>query len=190
MPSPAFTMTALARRTPADLPVWMLAPSLRRLAHRTAPRPRLSPKWPCLQEEAQASHEIIDALADTIGKLPGVIPADTPLNAPGLGFGLEEDLARGQPEAFVSAPCWVNLRPDGSMHLGLRPEWAQKVVNHGWATIHPFARYMAGAVPPQSLVVFAPQNRLELSIAIRIAEAAHGYAMGRIGDVILPDTRW
>jgi hypothetical protein len=76
------------------------------------------------------------------------------------------------------------------MHLGLRPEWAQKVVNHGWATIHPFARYMAGAVPPQSLVVFSPQNRAEMAIAMRIAEAAHGYAVGRIGNVILPDSRW
>lgn len=138
----------------------------------------------------QAAPEFINALAGAIGRFPGVIPADTPLKSPGLGFGLEEDLARGQPEAFISTPCWVNLRPDGSMHLGLRPEWAQKVVNHGWATIHPFARYMAGAVPPQSLVVFAPQSRIELSIALRIAEAAHGYAMGRIGDVILPDTRW
>lgn len=137
-----------------------------------------------------ATSEIIDAMADAIGKLPGVIPADTPLGSPGLGFGLEEDMARGQPEAFVSAPCWVNLRPDGSMHLGLRPEWAQKVVNHGWATIHPFARYMAGAVPPQSLVVFAPRSGAELAVAVRIAEAAHGYAVGRIGDVILPDTRW
>ena len=123
-------------------------------------------------------------------RLTGVVPADTPLGSPGLGFGLEADCARGQPEAFISAPCWVNLRPDGSMHLGLRPEWAQKVVNHGWATIHPFARYMAGAIPPQSLVVFAPQSRRELSVALRIAEAAHGYAMGRIGNVILPDTRW
>jgi hypothetical protein len=49
---------------------------------------------------------------------------------------------------------------------------------------------MAGAVPPQSLVVFAPQNRAEMAIAMRIAKAAHGYAVGRIGDVILPDTRW
>jgi hypothetical protein len=183
-------MTALARRTPADLPVWTLAPSLRRLGNRTSPRPRLSPKWPCLQVEMQADAAMVDALAQALGALDGVIRARTPLDAPGLGFGLEEEIARGQPEAFIGAPCWVNLRPDGSMHLGLRPEWAQKVVNHGWATIHPFARYMAGAVPPQSLVVFAPRDRRELSVTIRIATAAHGYAMGRIGDVILPDTRW
>lgn len=52
------------------------------------------------------------------------------------------------------------------------------------------ARYMAGAVPPQSLVVYAPRDGAELAVATRIAEAAQGYAMGRIGDLILPDTRW
>jgi hypothetical protein len=39
-------------------------------------------------------------------------------------------------------------------------------------------------------LVFAPRSRRELKVIKRIAEAAHGYAMGRIEGVILPDTRW
>lgn len=183
-------MTALARRIERDVPVWEMAPGLKRLAERKGDRPRLAPKWPCLQLEQAAGADMIDALIRTAMTLPGVEECDAPFGAPGHGYALGDRFARGQPEAFISGPCWMYLRPDGSMHLGLRPEWAQKVINKGWATVHPFARYMAGAVPPQSLVVFAPRDLSELGVAARILTAAHGYAVGRIGNVILPDTRW
>lgn len=183
-------MTASARTTRRDVPVWDMAPNLRRLGARSGGRPPLDPKWPCAQTGQQAAPDTIEMLRRAILLLPGVNLCTPPLGAPGQGFALDEDLARGQPEAFIGAPCWLNLRPDGSMHLGLRPEWAQKVLDRGWATIHPFARYMAGAVPPQSLVVYAPRDADECAVAVRIATAAHGYAVGRIGDVVLPDTRW
>ncbi|MGA7998086.1 MAG: hypothetical protein WCA28_24740 [Bradyrhizobium sp.] len=67
---------------------------------------------------------------------------------------------------------------------------AQKVVSKGWGTVHPFARYMAGAVPPQNLVIFAPRDSREFAVVTRIIEASHGYATGRIGNIALPDTRW
>jgi hypothetical protein len=85
---------------------------------------------------------------------------------------------------------WLIVRPEGSLHLTLRPEWAQKVVSKGWGTVHPFARYMAGAVPPQSLVIFAPRDSREFAVVTRIIEASHGYATGRIRNIALPDTRW
>jgi hypothetical protein len=167
-----------------------MAPGLRRLGHRAGPRPAIAPKWPCLQTTDAADGVLCGALEAAIAALPGVSRRAPPFGAPGVGFALEEDLARGQPEAFVGDGCWICLRSDGALHLSLRPEWAQKVVNHGWATIHPFARYMAGAVPPQSLVVYAPRDRAGLAVVLRIAGAAHAYAVGRVGDLILPDTRW
>lgn len=183
-------MTVLARPLSRDVPVWELAPSLKRLAERTGEKPRLAPKWPCLQLQQSATEEAVDALLRAAMELAGVEACDPPFEGVGHGLSLRDDLARGQPEAFIRAPCWMNLRPDGSMHLSLRPEWAQKVLNKSWATVHPFARYMAGAVPPQSLVTFAPRDPTELGVMTRILEAAHGYAVGRIGNVILPDTRW
>lgn len=175
------------RRPAAGVPI---APGLRRLAYRRGERPRFAPKWPCPQLDQTCDASLHDALAVAIAALPGVTRQAAPFGAPGLGFALDDELARGQPEAFIREGCFLALQPGGAMHLSLRPEWAQKVVNHGWATVHPFARYMAGAVPPQSLVVYAPRDRAELAVAARIAAAAHGYAMGRIGDLILPDTRW
>lgn len=182
-------MTASASHL-AETQVWEMAPSLRGLRRRAGTRPHLDAKWPCLQDAETASPVLIDALAAHAGALPGSTVCEAPFQTPGQGFALDEDLARGQPEAFVSEPVWLILRDDGALHLGLRPEWAQRLLTLGWATVHPFARYMAGAVPPQSLIVFAPRNEEELIAARSIMEAAYGYAVGRIGDVILPDTRW
>lgn len=181
-------MTALAKPRAPD---WQMAPGLKRLARRSGTRPAIAPQWPCLQLDQTAADDSLEAsLGTMLLALPGVSCCAPPHQAPGLGLALGADLARGQPEAFLSDGCWLNLRPGGSMHLGLRPEWAQKVLDRAWATIHPFARYMAGAVPPQSLIVYAPRDRSELSVVQRIATAAHSYAMGRIGTLILPDTRW
>lgn len=167
-----------------------MPPGLRRLTRRKGERPRFAPQWPCLQLDQTADRGTVETLHAAILSLPGVTAQDGPFGAPGTGFALEEDMARGQPEAFIGDGAFMALRPCGSLHLSLRPEWAQKVVNHGWATVHPFARYMAGAVPPQSLVVYAPREARELASAIGIATAAHAYAFGRVGAFILPDTRW
>jgi hypothetical protein len=137
-----------------------------------------------------APEELRAELSAFCAGLEGSRRVEPPFEAPGEAFALGDGLARGQPEAFLMEPVWANLRPDGALHLGLKPEWAQKVMDKAWATIHPFARYMAGAVPPQSLLVFAPRSKRDFLTVKRIAEAAHGYAVGRIEGVILPDTRW
>lgn len=187
---PGFAMTVSARqRTNAGSGV-PFPPGLKRLVRRTDARPRIEPRWPCQQLEQTSDQSLRDALELAVLEFSGVSACASPFDAPGIGFALNDDLARGQPEAFITGNCWLSLQPAGAMHLSLRPEWAQKIVNHGWATVHPFARYMAGAVPPQSLVVYAPRDPAELAVVCRIASAAHAYAMGRIGDVILPDTRW
>jgi hypothetical protein len=123
-------------------------------------------------------------------ELAGVREATPPLDLAGRAFALDEAHAKGQPESYVFAPVWLVARPEGSLHLTLRPEWAQKVVSKGWGTVHPFARYMAGAVPPQSLIVYAPRDEPEFAVVARIVDAAHAYATGRIGTIALPDSRW
>lgn len=166
-------MTASASTRLHHAPVWVMAPGLRRLATRQGGPPRLAPTWPCRQLDDTSPAEYVCQLASCACAL--------------AGGGTN---AMGQPEAFVFAPIWLVVRPDGSLHLTLRPEWAQKVAAKGWGTVHPFARYMAGAVPPQSLIVYAPRDPHELAIAARVIAAAHCYARGRIGEVALPDSRW
>ncbi|WP_257168105.1 luciferase family protein [Bradyrhizobium sp. SRS-191] len=167
-----------------------MAPGLRRLAARRGGRPRLASTWPCHQLDDAASPSFAAQLGCYARALSGVDEVPAPLKAAGRAFALDGAHAMGQPEAFVFAPVWLIVRPDGSLHLALRPKWAQKVAAKGWGTVHPFARYMAGAVPPQSLIIYAPRDESELAIAIRIIAAAHCYATGRIGEVALPDSRW
>jgi hypothetical protein len=49
---------------------------------------------------------------------------------------------------------------------------------------------MAGVLPPQSMVIYAPRDEDELDVMRGVLEAAHVFAIGRIGDLILPDTAW
>ncbi|MGJ5177552.1 hypothetical protein ACQR16_05325 [Bradyrhizobium oligotrophicum] len=174
----------------SEPPIWTMAPALRRLATRQGAAPRLEPTWPCRQLDDTSPAGYAARLASCACTLAGVEEVPAPLNARGRACALDDIHAMGQPEAFIFAPVWLIVRPDGSLHLTLRPEWAQKVVAKGWGTVHPFARYMAGAVPPQSLVIYAPRDDGELTIAARIIVAAHCYATGRIGEVALPDSRW
>jgi hypothetical protein len=150
----------------------------------------LAPKWPCHQLEDISPEGYVDRLALRALGLEGVEEELPPMDVTGRAFALDSAHAKGQPESCIFASIWMILRPEGSLHLALRPEWAQKVVSKGWGTVHPFARYMAGAVPPQSLVIYAPRDPREFTVVARIIEAAHGYATGRIGNVVLPDTRW
>jgi len=166
-----------------------MAPGLRRLSSRQGAAPQLAPKWPCHQLD-DVSAGYVDRLSSHALELEGVEEAAPPLSAGGRAFALDEAHAMGQPESYIFAPIWLVIRPDGSLHLSLRPQWAQKVVGKGWGTVHPFARYMAGAVPPQSLVIYAPRNAREFAVVGRIIEAAHAYASGRFGSVALPDSRW
>ncbi|WP_315745132.1 MULTISPECIES: hypothetical protein [unclassified Bradyrhizobium] len=183
-------MTASASMWLHGAPVWVMAPGLRRLAARQGDAPRLAPTWPCHQLDDASPAGYAGQLASCACALAGVEEVPPPLNTAGRAFALDDTNAMGQPEAFVFAPVWLVVRPDGSLHLTLRPEWAQKVAAKGWGTVHPFARYMAGAVPPQSLIVYAPRDPRELAIAARIIAAAHCYARGCIGEVALPDSRW
>ncbi len=183
-------MIASDRSRSRDVPVWSMAPPLRRMAWRRGRPPALAPKWPCHQLEDISPDDYADRLALCASTLEGVEEALPPLDARGRAFALDDAHAKGQPESYVFAPVWLIVRPEGSLHLTLRPEWAQKVVSKGWGTVHPFARYMAGAVPPQSLVIFAPRDSREFAVVARIIEASHGYATGRIGNIALPDTRW
>lgn len=130
------------------------------------------------------------SLLEGAAALAGVAVRPTTLSLDGEALCLDEDLAKGQPEAFVIGDEFAIVRADGSLHLQLDPGWTRELLGGGWGTIHPLARYMAGAVPPQSLIVYAPRDEDELGVAARIVEAAHGFAVGRFDELILPDTRW
>lgn len=166
---------------------------LKDLPHREGQTPRLAVPFPCLQIDDTAPAPVYVGLLDELVRLPDcqLAPYEHSRYPSGtMVVVLDEELARGQPEAFISGTAFAVIRPDGSTELRLRPEWAAVVVQQGWGTIHPLARYMSGPVPPQTLIIFAPRTPDEIPIAVRIVRSALWYARGEVRGVPLPDTRW
>jgi hypothetical protein len=160
------------------------------LPARTGSPPRVDVRYPCLQLEDRAPEALRDRLLEIGRVLPGVTVRATELAVPGDALVLDEELARGKPEGFVRGGEFAIVREEGSVHVNLDPLCGQHALDRGWATIHPLARYMAGALPPQSLVVYAPRSDHELGVVAQLLHVAYGFAVGRFGDVLLPDSAW
>ena len=168
-----------------------LPPSLRRLRKREGTPPHIDPYYPCLQTEENSPPHIRQALLEEVQSYAYVTIRATRLSIPGgQALILDEAVAKGQPEAFIVDREFAIVREDGSVHLLLSPVWGQKVLDKGWATIHPLARYMAGALPPQTLILYAPRDEKELKTAVKIIEAAYCFAYGKVEGHPLPDTAW
>jgi hypothetical protein len=164
--------------------------ALRDLGPRRGTRPVVDVVYPCPQVGDPAPEGIRARLLEVADGLEGVEVQPTALSVPGDALVLCERLARGKPEAFIRGREFAIVRAEGSVHVSLDPVCGQRLLDMGWGTIHPLARYMAGVLPPQSMIVYAPRDEGELDVVRSVLEAAHTFAVGRIGDLILPDTAW
>ncbi|MBE3596927.1 MAG: hypothetical protein IMW86_07805 [Hydrogenibacillus sp.] len=164
------------KRVDIDLP-----DVLQNLPKRKGKRPQIDIRYPCPQTEDPSPEMIRQTLLARACRLPGVTCRPTEMRVPGgTALVMEEELAEGQPEAYIFRREFAIVRSDGSVHLPLLPEWGEHVLRQGWATIHPVARYLAGALPPQNLIVYAPRDDKELDVIWRIVQAGYFYARGWI----------
>lgn len=168
-----------------------LPPSLRRLFFREGRRPQLDFRYPCVQLENPSPPAIRAQLLTLAQTLEGVQVQQTELSVPGgMALVLSERMAKGQPEAFIRSREFAIVRQDGSVHLALPPAWGQKVFTKGWVTVHPLVRYLAGILPPQSLVLYAPRDEKELAVAWKVMQATYWFARGEVEGRPLPDSAW
>jgi hypothetical protein len=164
---------------------------LRRLPAREGRRPKVDYRYPCLQIDDPSPPMIREALLAQACTLAYVEEEPTRLAVPdGRAFVVAEYMARGQPEAFITGREFAIVRADGSTQLSLPPVWGQKLLGLAWTTIHPLARYLAGTFPPQSLILYAPRDSLELAVAWKVLQAAYWFARGEIEGQPLPDSTW
>jgi hypothetical protein len=178
----------MAKRHTASL---HLPPSLRRLSTRQGRPPHVDVHYPCLQLDELSPSGIREALLLRMQALDDLEVHPTALSIPGASaLVLSEHIARGQPEAFIRGQEFAIERQDGSTHLVLPPTWGQKVLERGWVTIHPLVRYVAGILPPQSLILYAPRDQQELVVAEKILQAAYWFARGMVEGHALPDSAW
>lgn len=157
-----------------------LPPMLTGLPKRMGKSPQIDIRYPCLQLEDTAQQSLREELLHSAKRLAGIVVQPTELSVPAMALVMDEALAEGQPEAFIRGREFTLIRTDGSVHLPLMPEWGEQVLKTGWACIHPLVRYMAGALPPQNLIVYAPRDEQELEVVWRIVQASYCFARGWI----------
>ncbi|KAG9247321.1 hypothetical protein BJ878DRAFT_415101 [Calycina marina] len=69
---------------------------------------------------------------------------------------------------------------DRSLHLNLHPDDARVVLEQGWGERHPLAKggWMTKYVPREFVMVYAPRDREECEVVLRIIEAACWWVSG------------
>lgn len=155
----------------------------RDLPRRLGPRPVTTPSMPHQQVSQNAPLGLQEDLLRRVAALPGVSVGPSRVSVPGArAFILDASLRRSD-----AAPPWLagefaHLHPahDGSLHLGLPPDVARRVVQAGWGEAHPMAS-VAGL--PGMVMVYGPRDEAELEVVWAILQAAYRHACGPIaGD--------
>ncbi|MDT7883899.1 MAG: DUF5519 family protein [Thermoflexus sp.] len=149
------------------------------LPARTGERPLTRRSMPHQQLTQNAPRALQEALFERAQALPGVRVAPSRISVPGArAFYLDPERARGPAEAFVFGYEFAHLHPpyDGSLHLSLPPELAERVVERGWGEFHPLVAQ--GVLPPIYVMVYGPRDEAELEVVWRILQASYAFACG------------
>lgn len=114
-----------------------------------------------------------DELIRRAAALEGVALGETRISVAGArAFHLEAQRAKGPREAFMAGREFAHVHPpeDGSLHLRLPPEVAQRALAGGWGERHPRS--------PSTLMVYGPRDAQELEVVWRMVRASYEYARG------------
>lgn len=147
------------------------------LPQRAGPRPTVTTTNPQTQLDQQPRAPLSAALIDHAAGLSGVRLAASRRAPPGTtGFHL--DGGRGPARAFMLGTEFAHVHPgpDNSLHMTLPPALRDAAITAGWAEPHP----MAGlpTVSADLVMVYAPRDAAELTVATQLVTAAWRYARG------------
>jgi len=151
------------------------------LPARAGPRPRTRMALPHVQLDQWPPAEIAQQLSELALSIPGVLARQSRMAFPSsLALCLKDDFAQGPPEAFIDNHefCLLHSLPQGSIHLTLPREVRDMAVQRGWAEQHPGVR--AGIMPQTLVMLYAPRDIGELSIAYRLVGASSWFAKGAL----------
>ena len=160
---------------------WPMSSALNRatsLPARSGPRPQTGPSMPHQQLNDNAPAEIQEKLFERARSLSGVRVGPSRVSVPGARAFFMEDTSKARPEAFMIDSEFAHLHPshDGSLHLVLPAEVANKVIDKGWGEIHPMARGGGHSAVP--LMVYGLRNDEELEVVWLILRASFEFAGG------------
>ena len=140
---------------------------------RRGPRPKATTTNPHTQLDQIAPVELQDRLRDHALALPGVRPGPSQVSVPGaVAFYLDEPVEESRvPKLFGGE--WGHIHPhyDGSLHLNVPTEFAEKLIEAGWAEYHSLVP--RGQIPPLVVMLYGPRDEDELAVCSAIVEEAY-----------------
>ena len=137
--------------------------SLDNLPNREGDRPTTTPSNPHTQLEQIAPINLQDQARDYALSLPGVRRGPSRVSVPGaIAFYLDSPTAQPLIPNILGGE-WGHIHPhsDGSLHLNLPTEVAEKFIEAGWAEFHTLVG--KGMLPPIVVMVYGPRDKAELS---------------------------
>lgn len=153
------------------------------LPARSGSRPTTTPSNPHVQLDQNAPTELQDQLRDHALSLPGVIRGESRVSVPGaIAFHLPAPV---RPAAIpdILGGEWGHIHPhsDGSLHLNVATDMAERLIEAGWAEYHSLVA--KGALPPIVVMLYGPRDADELSVCKAIVEEAYLAAGGHTADL-------
>jgi luciferase-like monooxygenase len=145
---------------------------------RAGPRPRTTPTNPHMQLSENAPDALQERVFEFARGLPGVVVGPSAVSVPGArAFHLP---AGGHPsrDRFMVEREFAHLHPssDGSLHMILPPDVADRVIENQWAERHPIAGRFG--LPFSIVMVYGPRDKGELEVVEDLLRESHRYAMG------------
>lgn len=136
-------------------------------------RPATTPSNPHTQLEQIAPVELQDRLRDHALSLPGVRRGESNVSVPGaVAFYLDDPVEPSRmPNLFGGE--WGHIHPhsDGSLHLNLPTELAERLIAAGWAEYHSLVG--RGYLPPLVVMLYGPRDEAELAFCAAAVEETY-----------------
>ena len=124
-----------------------------------------------------------DMLTDNIRELLGVVWAPTTNSLAGSqGWYLDPVRALGPRAAFLNTQNEFghsHTPSEGSMHMRLRPDFAQIVVDKGWGEYHPNNDSQTGA-DSDYVMVYGSRDEDEVNVVWVFVQSSYAFASGAI----------
>ena len=144
---------------------------------RVGPRPLLDEVGPYWQHDQRSPPAVWVAVWDALRNIPGVIIGPSAMGEPDARAVLVPHVTRpiegtsfAQPGAPLE-PAHLHGPRDTSLHVVLPPPRAAEVVELGWATFCPHARFGS------ELIFYAPRDPRELAVVVAFAQEGVGWAL-------------
>ncbi len=145
---------------------------------RQTPRPETTDGVPHVQIDVQPKPELMQALLERVGSIPGIEIRPTIISLPGaLGFWAADDLPLERPEVIVRGREFAHIHPDGSLHASLPPNVAKTVTAQGWAIAHPWADERDGW--EGFVMIYTPMTQDELDVVMDLVTVSFSFVTGQ-----------